>query len=209
VYPWLERDFGTPCEVHERAKNIARLYSELVTNADLPVDLRAGYAAGLMDVYRLYSDLSYLMDGLDAAYALLTSWGGDRIQLPCRTPNVCRMLCNCYYFARDKECGELAGRLVTEELGYLCGENPESLLDWWGVFCLYRDVVGEATLSQGDWKRLDEEVNRLHPVVERVENEMIDQFRQAGASTELVAGVFEILAGREYEERNRREVKNS
>jgi len=111
------------------------------------------------------------------------------------------MLCNCYYFAGDEECGELAGRLVTEALGYIRGGDREVLQSWWRVIVLYRDVVGEVTLSPGDCERLVEEVNRLRPVVERVDNEMIDRCRQAGAdaSTDLVAGVFEILAGREFE----------
>lgn len=204
VYPWLERDFGTPNEVHERAKNIARLYSELLTNADLPVDSRAGYAAGLMDVYRLYSDLSYLTDGLEAAYALLTSSGGERVVLPCRTSNVCRLLCDCYYFAGDKACGELAGRLVTEELGYIRGGNLEFLLDWWGVFCLYRDVAGADVLPVGEREWLGEELNRLRVSVKRVEDEMIDRFRHSGheADFSLVSRVFEILAEREFEGRN-------
>ena len=82
VYPWLESDFGNPYDVHERAKEIARLYSVLLTNEDLPVDSRAGYAADMMDVYQLYSDLSYLNDGLDAAYRILTIRGNDKIALP-------------------------------------------------------------------------------------------------------------------------------
>jgi len=108
------------------------------------------------------------------------------------------MLCNCYYFASDKECGELAGRLVTEELGYLRGGTSEFLLEWWGVFCLYRDVTGADGLPGGEW--LEEELNRLRVSVKRVEDEMIDRFRQSGqeADFSLVSRVFEILAGREF-----------
>ena len=55
VYPWLEADFGSPHEVHERAKEIARRYEVLVRKKDLAADTRAGYAADLMDVYQLHS----------------------------------------------------------------------------------------------------------------------------------------------------------
>ncbi len=55
---------------------------------------------------------------MDAAYDILTPWGSQKLVLPCRTANICRLLCNCYYFTGDAECGELAGKLVTEALGY-------------------------------------------------------------------------------------------
>ena len=110
VYPWLERDFGTPGDIHERAKSIVHLYPGQLQSDDISVDTRAGYAADKMDVYQLYSDLNYLKNGLDAAYRILSSRGNGKILLPCRTPNICRLLCNCYYFAGDGECGELAGR---------------------------------------------------------------------------------------------------
>ena len=106
VYPWLERDFGTPGIIHERAKSIVHLYPGQLQNDDISVDTRAGYAADKMDVYQVYSDLSYLKNGLDAAYRILSARGNGKIALPCRTPNICRLLCNCYYFAGDEECGE-------------------------------------------------------------------------------------------------------
>ena len=40
IYPWLEADFGTPYDIHERAKEIARWYEVLVQREDLPVDPR-------------------------------------------------------------------------------------------------------------------------------------------------------------------------
>ena len=61
VYPWLEEDFGHPGGIHEQAKEIARLYSGQLRNEDVPVDKRAGYAADLMDVYQVYSDLAGLI----------------------------------------------------------------------------------------------------------------------------------------------------
>ncbi len=200
VYPWLESDFGNPYDVHERAKEIARLYSVLLTNEDLPVDSRAGYAADMMDVYQLYSDLSYLNDGLDAAYRILTAKGSDKVVLPCRTPNICRLLCNCYYFAGDEECGELAGRLVTEALGYIRGGDRDVLLSWWDAICLYGDAVGAMMLPGEDYKQLKEERARLRVSVEREEDRIIERFRQAGqdADIHLQAEVFVILARREF-----------
>ena len=204
VYPWLESDFGNPYDVHERAKEIARLYSEQLANEDLPVDSRAGYAADMMDVYQLYSDLSYLNNGLDAAYRILTARGSDKIVLPCRTPNICRLLCNCYYFANDKMCGELAGRLVTEALGYIRGGDQEVLLSWWDAFCLYGDVVGVMELPTEELERLNEDRARLRVSVARQEEEKIERFRQTGkdADFSLVAEVFNILATREFVARN-------
>lgn len=200
VYPWLESDFGNPYDVHERAKEIARLYSMLLVNKDLPVDTRAGYAADMMDVYQLYSDLSYLNDGLDAAYRILTAKGSDKIVLPCRTPNICRLLCNCYYFANDKMCGELAGRLVTEALGYIRGGDQEVLLSWWDAFCLYDDVVGTMELPAVERERLNEDRTRLRVSMLRQEKEKIERFRQTGkgADFHLVTEVFNILAKREF-----------
>ena len=200
VYPWLESDFGNPYDVHERAKEIARLYSVLLTNEDLPVDSRAGYAADMMDVYQLYSDLSYLNDGLDAAYRILTIRGNDKIALPCRTPNVCRLLCNCYYFTGDEVCGELAGRLITEALGYIRGGDRDVLLSWWDAICLYDDVIGAMELPKEEQDRLNEEQAHLRVSVVRQENEKIERLRQMGqdAGFSLVAEVFYILAKREF-----------
>ena len=97
IYPWLETEFGVLYDIHERAKEIARWYEVLVQKKELPANFRAGYAADLMDVYQLYSDLDFLEKGVDAAYDILTPWGSQKLVLPCRTSNICRLLCNCYY----------------------------------------------------------------------------------------------------------------
>ena len=205
VYPWLERDFGTPGIIHERAKSIVHLYPGQLQNDDISVDTRAGYAADKMDVYQVYSDLSYLKNGLDAAYRILSARGNGKISLPCRTPNVCRLLCNCYYFAGDEVCGELAGRLVMEALGYIRGGERDVLLAWWSAICLYNDVVGVMELPKEEQERLNEERTRLRGSMEREEDERIERFRQMGQDADigLVAGVFYILAKREFEELNK------
>ena len=200
VYPWLERDFGSPGVIHERAKSIIHLYPGQLQGDDIPVDTRACYAADKMDVYQLYSDLNYLKNGLDAAYRILSSRGNGKIALPCRTPNICRLLCNCYYFAGDEECGELAGRLVTEALGYIRGGDRDVLLSWWDAICLYDNVIGMMELPKEDRERLGEERGRLRVSVEREEDRIIERFRQAGQDADfgLVAKVFNILARREF-----------
>lgn len=205
VYPWLERDFGHPGDIHERAKEIVRLYSGQLKNEDIPVDVRAGYAVDMMDVYQVYSDLSYLYRGVDAAYRILSAQGDGKLVLPCRTPNICRLLCNCFYFAGDEECGELAGRLVTEVLGYIRGGARDALLAWWDAICLYDDVVGVLELPKEERERLNEERARLRVSVVREEDKRIERFRQMGqdADVNLVAEVFYILAKRDFEELNR------
>ena len=201
VYPWLEADFGQPGDIHERAKVIARVFLGQLGNEDVPGDTRAGYVADVMDVYQVYSDLAYLDSGVDAAYGILSSRDNGRITLPCRTPNVCRLLCNCYYFAGDEECGELAGRLVTEALGNIRGGDRGDLLAWWDAICLYDDTVGLMELSRVEQERLDGERVRLRVSVEREENERIESFCRMGqdAEIDLVSEVFYILARREFE----------
>ena len=165
------------------------------------MDTRAGYAADKMDVYQLYSDLNYLKNGLDAAYRILSARGDGKLSLPCRTPNICRILCDCYYFAGDEACGELAGRLVTEALGYIRGGDRDVLLSWWDAICLYGDAVGAMMLPKEDYKRLEEERARLRVSVVREENEKIERLRQMGqdADFSLVAEVFYILAKRVFD----------
>ena len=205
VYPWLEGTFGHPGDIHERAKEIARLYSGQLRNEDIPMDTRVGYAADMMDVYQVYSDLGYLKNGVDAAYQILSVRENGKIALPCRTPNVCRLLCNCYYFAGDEVCGELAGRLVMEVLGYMRGGERDVLLAWWSAICLYNDVVGAMELPKEELERLNEERARLRVSVEREEDERIERFRQAGQEADfgLVSEVFYILAKRQFEELNK------
>ncbi|WP_099292523.1 MULTISPECIES: hypothetical protein [unclassified Butyricimonas] len=200
VYPWLENDFGTPGDIHERAKSIVHLYPGQL-NGDVSVDTRAGYAADKMDVYQVYSDLSYLKNGLDAAYRILSARGNGKISLPCRTPNICRLLCNCYYFAGDDECGELAGRLVTEALGYTRGSSSDVLLPWWDSICLYSDVVGTMELPEGERERLGEERVRLDVRVKQLEDEKIKQLHHAESEGDigLLGDIFKILAKREME----------
>ena len=152
-----------------------------------------------MDVYQLYSDLDFLEKGVDAAYDILTPWGSQKLVLPCRTSNICRLLCNCYYFTGDAECGELAGKLVTEALGYTRGNHRGDLLGWWDAICLYDNVVGLMELPVEEQERLKEERVRLAVRVRQVEDDMIEQFVRMGEVSSVDVGlVFYILAKREF-----------
>ena len=51
VYPWLEDEYGSLWDIHDRIREIARVIQELLKDRDLPVDTRAGYVVDLMDAY--------------------------------------------------------------------------------------------------------------------------------------------------------------
>ena len=165
----------------------------------IPADVRAGYVVDLMDAYQLYSDLNFLNTALDAAYDILTPWGSDKIVLPCRTPNICRLLCNCYYFTGEMENGVLAGSLVSEVLGSVRDLGRQGLMAWWDAFCFYEDVVGAMELPEPEQARLAEERVRLGVSVKQEEEETIERFvRSTRDDPELFGRVFCILARREF-----------
>ena len=183
VYPWLEESFGEP----------------LAGNKNLPADVRAGYVVDLMDAYQLYSDLNFLNTALDAAYDILTPWGSDKIVLPCRTPNICLLLCNCYYFTGEMENGILAGSLISEALGSIRDLGRQGLMAWWDAFCFYEDVVGAMELPEPERVRLAEERVRLVVSVKQEEEEMIERcVLSTRDDLELFGRVFCILARREF-----------
>ena len=203
VYPWLEESFGETYEIHERVREIARFIEPLAGNKNLPADVRAGYVVDLMDAYLLYSDMKFLDTALDAAYEILIPKGSDKMVLPCRTPNICRLLCNCYYFTGEDECGMLAKNLVTEALGISRKFSHEELWDWWGAICFYEDVVGAMELSLEEQISLEEERVRLTTCVKQRKDEMIERFMgSAGEDLGALANVFKILAKRNFYEYN-------
>ena len=79
VYPWLEDDYGSLWDIHDRIREIARVIQELLKDKDLPVDTRAGYVVDLMDAYLLYSDMKFVDVALDAAYEILIPRGVIRL----------------------------------------------------------------------------------------------------------------------------------
>ena len=203
VYPWLEDDYGSLWDIHDRIREIARVIQELLKDKDLPVDTRAGYVVDLMDAYLLYSDMKFVDVALDAAYEILIPKGSDKIVLPCRTPNICRLLCNCYYFTGEDEYGVLAKNLVTEALGISRKFSCEELGDWWRAICFYEDVVGVMELSLEEQIRLEEERVRLTTCVKQWKDEMIERFIEApGKDLGALANVFKVLAKRNFYEYN-------
>ena len=203
IYPWLEESFGEPYEIHERVREIARFIEPLAGNKNLPADVRAGYVVDLMDAYLLYSDVKFLDTALDVAYEILIPKGSDKIVLPCRTPNICRLLCNCYYFTGEDEYGVLAKNLVTEALGISRKFSCEELGDWWRAICFYEDVVGVMELSLEEQIRLEEERVRLTTCVKQWKDEMIERFIEApGKDLGALANVFKVLAKRNFYEYN-------
>ncbi|WP_270547012.1 hypothetical protein [Butyricimonas paravirosa] len=200
VYPWLEDEYGSLWDIHDRIREIARVLQELLKDKDIPVDTRAGYAVDLMDAYLLYSDIKFLDVALDTAYEILIPKGSDKMVLPCRTPNICRLLCNCYYYTGETESGYLAGDLVIEVIGVLKEIDRKKLLAWWKAICLYNDVVGIVTSSSREWGYRKEDCNRLYVDIEQVEDERVEFFQQMRRDCGicLVVEVFDILARREF-----------
>ena len=178
------------------------MIQELLKDKDLPVDTRAGYVVDLMDAYLLYSDMKFVDVALDAAYEILIPKGSDKIVLPCRTPNICRLLCNCYYFTGEDECIVLAKNLVTEALGVSRKFNCEELRDWWRAICFYEDVVGTMELSLEEQISLEEERVRLTTCVKQQKDEIIERFHHVDEDIRFDVEVFNILAKRAFVECN-------
>ena len=114
VSPWLEDVYGSQWDIHERIREIAGELADLIKDPDVALEDRVGYVADLMEAYLTYSDMDFLDIALDAAYGIISPEGNGEIVLPCRTPEMCRLLCSCYYFTREKECVELAKSIIKE-----------------------------------------------------------------------------------------------
>ena len=198
VYPWLEDEFEGPWDIHERVREIARMIQELLKDGDIPVDTRAGYVVDLMDAYLLYSDMNLLDVALDTAYEILTPKGSEKMVLPCRTPNICRLLCNCYYFTGEEESGLLARSLVTEALGLSSKFSGEELIAWWEAIRTYESVIGEMEVSVEEKERFVGERTRLGVSVEQIENEKIEVFQGNNSDIRQLIEVFNVLARREF-----------
>ena len=108
VSPVLEREYGTLQEIHERLREIAKELSKAMKDTSIEEDERIGYVADLMDAYQTYSDMDFLNEALDMAYRVLTVDEQGEIVIPDKTPNVCRLLCNWYYFTGEEWCLEMA-----------------------------------------------------------------------------------------------------
>lgn len=197
VYPWLEDEFDSPWDIHERVREIARAIQLLLKDHDIPVDERAGHVVDLMDTYLLYSDVGSLEIALDAAYEILIPQGSDKIVLPCRTPNICRLLCNCYYFMGEEECGILAKGLVTEAFGLIRRGEEQELVRWWWAIKTFENIVDIMQLSRKDQEWFSCERDRLVVSVTKLEEEKIEN-RENTNEPYLLAKAFEIMAKQEF-----------
>ena len=194
IYPWLEESFGEPYEIHERVREIARFIEPLAGNKNLPADVRAGYVVDLMDAYLLYSDMKFVDVALDAAYEILIPKGSDKIVLPCRTPNICRLLCNCYYFTEETDVAQLAIRLVMETLGQNRIFTSIEMLYWMKALILFKNVFNEIQIPA-----IEHEYFQIKRRGEQYENEKIENFCFNGLKDLYsINDVFEILARREF-----------
>lgn len=198
VYPWLEDEYGSLWDIHDRIREIARVIQKLLKDKDLPVDTRAGYVVDLMDAYLLYSDMKFVDAALDAAYEILIPKGSDKIVLPCRTPNICRLLCNCYYFTGEDECALLAGGLVAEAVGLSRRLNNEELIIWCNAIQFYESVIGEMEVSIEDRKQLLGTCTQLGVIVKQFENRGIENFQQSNEDVWNLVNMFDVLAKREF-----------
>ena len=114
VSPVLEREYGPLQEIHERLREIAKELSKAMKDTSIEEDERIGYVADLMDAYQTYSDMDLLNEALDVAYRILTVDEQGESVIPGRTPNVCRLLCNWYYFTGEEWCLEMAEGIMEE-----------------------------------------------------------------------------------------------
>ena len=114
VNPWLEDVYGSQWDIHERIREIAGELADLIQDPSIALEDRVGYIADLMETYLTYSDMDFLDIALDAAYGIISPEGRGEIVLPCRTPEMCRLLCSCYYFTGEEECMELAKSIIKE-----------------------------------------------------------------------------------------------
>lgn len=140
VNPWLEDVYGSQWDIHERIREIAGELADLIQDPSIALEDRVRHIADLMETYLTYSDMDFLDIALDAAYGIISPEGSDEIVLPCRTPEMCRLLCSCYYFTGEEEYLKLAGEIV-EKLERVKYRNVS---DIWNVYrCLnfYQNII--------------------------------------------------------------------
>lgn len=112
VNPWLEEVYGSQWNIHERIREIAGELADLIKDPSVTLEDRVGYVADLMEAYLTYSDMDFLDIALDAAYEIISPKGDGEIVLSCRVPEMCRLLCSCYYFTGEERCMGLAKEIV-------------------------------------------------------------------------------------------------
>ena len=158
VNPWLEEVYGSQWDIHERIREIAGELADLVKDPSVAVEDRVGHVADLMETYLMHSDMDFLDIALDAAYEIISPEGSDRIVLPCRTPEMCRLLCSCYYFTNEEECAKLVEDIVVRKFR----ESPDFALfvkdnwEWYRAVEFYHNIMGEKNVIEYLCRRFDQ-----------------------------------------------------
>ena len=190
VNPWLEEVYGSQWMIHERIREIAGELADLVKDPSITLEERVGHVADLMETYLTYSDMDFLDIALDAAYGILFSEGSDKIILTCRTSEMCRMLCSCYYFMGEQRYAEVAKEIVTEQeyhveinLGDL---EKENIWGWYRAVEFYETTIG----GEGKSNRL-ENINLL-------EDNRLARLITKEQDMNVVSLCFDLLATKEY-----------
>lgn len=200
VYPWLEEEFDDLWNIHERIREIGRRIQLLLQNRDSFVDKRAGFVVDLMDAYVLYSDLIFLDSALEIADEILIPHGSDRLILPCRTPNICRILCNYYYFTGEEEYAQLAKGLVTEALGEIRKKGIQEIISWWDALKAYENVVDVMQFSREDKEWFISEQKRYEASIVELERFELNELENMGRADELwwLARIFMLRMRRSF-----------
>lgn len=162
VNPWLEEVYGSQWMIHERIREIAGELADLVKDPSIILEERVGHVADLMETYLTYSDIDFLDIALDAAYGILFSEGSDKIILTCRTSEMCRMLCSCYYFMGEERCAEWADKIMDEWRLIGIHEKDRDIQERWEwhyAMEFYENIITrEGRLRGCDWDIFEEEI---------------------------------------------------
>ena len=153
VSPVLEREYGTLQEIHEGLREIAKELSKTMKDTSIELDERIGYMADLMDAYQTYSDMDLLNEALDVAYWVLTVDEKGEIVMPDKTPNVCRLLCNWYYFTGEEWCLEMAEGIMEECSASIKLQDKSMILMNREYLQLWRTKEIYATVMKDDFCR--------------------------------------------------------
>ena len=150
VNPWLEDVYGSQWDIHERIREIAGELADLIQDPSVTLEDRVGHIADLMGAYLTYSDMDFLDIALDAAYGIISPERNGEIVLPCRTPEMCRLLCSCYYFTGEEECAKLAKEIVKEFKTRVLENNLTDGEVWAYLhsFEFYANIVGEGEVCE-------------------------------------------------------------
>ena len=140
VNPWLEEVYGSQWDIHERIREIAGELADLVNDPSISLEERVVHVADLLETYLMYSDMDFLDIALEAAYEIISPEGSDEIVLPCRTPEMCRLLCSCYYFTGEERCMKGIKEIVKVKREKY-GEIKE-MWKWWRMIEFYKSIMG-------------------------------------------------------------------